>query len=70
MGQYRDGDEVYPNIRDVPGVKDVIGTCVLDITQDDNDRDEGRYVQILFDNGMYLRFWVDGKREGFHIGDG
>lgn len=50
------------DIREILGP--LIGRKLLDITQHDNAEEEGSFIQLLFDNGSYLKFPVG--EEGFH----
>lgn len=49
-------DRLYPNIRAVEGLGDLIGKRVVDITG--NDPDEPAFVEFLFEDGTAVRFPV------------
>lgn len=50
---------VVSNIRELLG--GFIGKKILDITQHDPDEvDEGHYVMLMFDDGSFAKFYVNG----------
>jgi hypothetical protein len=59
MAEMTEGTQQSGNIREILGF--LIGKTVVDITQEDaEDRKAGRdsFVELLFDNGATLKFWV------------
>lgn len=55
-------DEVFSNIRDILG--ELIGKRLVDITQHD-DAEEDSFVELMFEDGLYLKFPVPDDY-GFH----
>lgn len=66
-----DDEDRYDNVRQIPGIRALIGERLLDVTQEDREEfDAGeRYIALHFGNGTTIRFDMTDEDTGFTISE-